>query len=123
MSTTVTSYAPRVLLLSALLSALLLGNSTTVIAATASTEQRLTLAVESGDVIRIPRRAVVMRDGIPGVFVVRDGEARFRMVRTGAVAKQSVEILSGLFGDETLLLDDVSALYDGQPLTSLQQGK
>ena len=68
--------------------------------------------------IRVPATALVYRNGIPGVFVARDGEARFRMVRTGRQANNTITVLSGLFGDETLVLADPQQLYDGMALNS-----
>ena len=67
--------------------------------------------------IRIPRQALVERGGIPGVFVLSPaGEARFRMVRPGNAQGAQVEILSGLHGDETLVLGDLAEVHDGSPI-------
>ena len=66
--------------------------------------------------ISAPQRAVVYRNGIPGVFVAQNGEARFRMVRLGRQTGKTVAVLSGLFGDETLVLAKPEQLYDGMPL-------
>ena len=67
--------------------------------------------------IRIPRTALVERGGIPGVFVLSPaGEARFRMVRSGGTLGAQVEILSGLHGDETLVLGDLADVHDGSPI-------
>ncbi|MDO8703772.1 MAG: hypothetical protein Q7J84_02375 [Sulfuricaulis sp.] len=69
----------------------------------------------------IPRQALVERGGIPGVFVLSaTGEARFRMVRAGRTNDAQVEILSGLHGDETLVLGDLSAVHDGSPIKVLE---
>ena len=67
--------------------------------------------------IRIPRQALVERGGIPGVLVLSPaGEARFRMVRPGGTPGTQVEILSGLHGDETLVLGDLADVHDGSPI-------
>ncbi len=66
--------------------------------------------------VSVPQRAVVYRNGIPGVFVAQNGEARFRMVRLGKQTGKTVAVLSGLFGDETLVLTKPEQLYDGMPL-------
>lgn len=67
--------------------------------------------------ISIPRSALTLRNAIPGVFVVENNEARFRMVRLGKINRSRVDILSGLFGNETLLLDELDAVHDGSPIS------
>ncbi len=82
----------------------------------------LTLNFKPGEQlkIRIPRQAMVERGGIPGVFVLSTtGEARFRMVRAGKTSDTRVEILSGLTGNETLVLGDLAAVHDGNPITAV----
>ena len=79
----------------------------------------LTLNLKPGELLKlsIPRQALVERGGIPGVFVLSaTGEARFRMVRTGSTQGAQVEILSGLRGDETLVLGDLADVHDGSPI-------
>jgi hypothetical protein len=67
--------------------------------------------------IKIPRAALVERGGIPGVFVLNEsGAARFRLVRPGRTSGTQVEILSGLHGNETLVLGDLAAVHDGSPI-------
>jgi hypothetical protein len=72
--------------------------------------------------IRIPHQALVERGGVPGVFVLSSaGEARFRMVRPGGTLGAQVEILSGLHGDETLVLGDLAEVHDGSPINSVSR--
>jgi hypothetical protein len=66
--------------------------------------------------VQIPTAALTERGGIPGVFVLDGGEARFRMVRPGRRAGDRVAILSGLRGDETLVLGDLKDVRDGTPI-------
>ena len=67
--------------------------------------------------IKIPRAALVERGGIPGVFVLNEAdEARFRLVRPGRTSGAQTEILSGLHGNETLVLGDLAAVHDGTPI-------
>ena len=74
--------------------------------------------------IQIPRAALVERGGIPGVFVLSEsGEARFRLVRPGRVSVARVEILSGLHGNETLVLGDLAAVHDGSTITAVSSSK
>jgi len=76
-----------------------------------------------GDVV-IPRAAIIMRGGIPGVFVVSaHGLARFRLVKIGATTAQTAEILSGLSGDETLVLPPFRHIYDGSPVRQSEQSQ
>lgn len=74
---------------------------------------------DDGIHLSIPRTALTMRNGVPGVFVVENNEARFRMVRPGKTGATQVEILSGLFGNETLVLGELEAVHDGSPIKSL----
>jgi hypothetical protein len=77
-------------------------------------------AAPAGDtrvVIRIPQAALVERGGIPGVFVLSaQQQSRFRMVKQGKMGTGQVEILSGLHGDETLVLGDLKSVHDGSPI-------
>lgn len=66
--------------------------------------------------ISIPRAALTSRNGVPGVFVVENDEARFRMVRPGKIGIEQLEILSGLFGNETLILGELELVHDGSPI-------
>jgi len=67
--------------------------------------------------VRVPQAALIERAGITGVYVRHGGRARFRMVKTGAVLGASqIEILSGLTGDEVVVLGNLTNLYDGQPV-------
>lgn len=64
----------------------------------------------------IPAGAYMERSGLPGVFVLSEGQARFRMVRIGKRNAGQLEVLSGLTGDETLVLGDFAEIHDGSPI-------
>ena len=66
--------------------------------------------------LSIPRSTLVYRDAVPGVFVLENGEARFRMVRTGKLGATRATVLSGLFGNEVLLSGDLDQVHDGSPV-------
>ncbi len=66
--------------------------------------------------LTIPRPALIERGGIPGVFVLENHQARFRMVRPGKTMAAQVQVLSGLHGDETLVLGDLTDVHDGTPI-------
>jgi multidrug efflux pump subunit AcrA (membrane-fusion protein) len=64
--------------------------------------------------ILIPRKAVVQRGQLAGVFVVDDaGIARLRLIKTGKSYGESVEALSGLSDGERIVVDGVANVSDG----------
>ncbi|BAU46660.1 hypothetical protein SVA_0078 [Sulfurifustis variabilis] len=67
---------------------------------------------------QVPRGAVVEIGGVPGVYVLEGGHARFRMVRVGTTTRDRAEVISGLEGGEVVVLGDLAALHDGSPVTS-----
>ncbi|HEX9628092.1 MAG TPA: hypothetical protein VGA00_14220 [Acidiferrobacterales bacterium] len=66
--------------------------------------------------VLIPRAALIERGGLPGVFVLQDRLARFRMVKIGKPRGASLEVLSGLHGDEALVLGGLADVHDGSPI-------
>lgn len=73
----------------------------------------LNLETRAGRLL-VPASAIVERGGVPGVFVLTpQGQARFRMIRSGKIVNGRVEILSGLDGDETLVAGDLRDVHDG----------
>jgi membrane fusion protein (multidrug efflux system) len=64
-------------------------------------------------VMVVPINAVVNFSGISRVYVFDDGVARKREVTTGRVLDSRLEILTGLKGDEQVILSGVTKLYDG----------
>ena len=77
---------------------------------------RVGLPVGETTALRVPAAAVVQRGQMEIVFVVDDGKARLRIVRTGRRFGNEVEVVSGMEGGETLVVENASALLDGQPL-------
>jgi RND family efflux transporter MFP subunit len=64
--------------------------------------------------LTIPRRAIVERGQLIGVFVVDDaGIARMRLVKTGKSFDDRVEILSGLGEGERIVTGGAQSLTDG----------
>ncbi len=80
----------------------------------------LTAAANTPAGVLVPRAALVERAGVPGVFVLHEGLARFRMVKAGRAKGNDIEILSGLAGTETLVLGDLKGVRDGSPLQPLK---
>ena len=77
---------------------------------------RLALSVPTQGNVWIPYAALVERSGIPGVFVLENELARFRMVRVGRRDGARLEVLAGLIGNESLVLGDLAAVRDGSPI-------
>ncbi len=66
--------------------------------------------------LRAPAQALVMRGQMEIVFVVKDGAARLRLVKTGKRIGGEIEILSGIERGEEVVSADANALADGQPV-------
>ncbi len=67
--------------------------------------------------LQIPRSAIVDQGGDTAVFIVEDEIARERSVEIGYANKGNVEILSGLTGDETIVVVGQTALKEGSKVT------
>jgi membrane fusion protein, multidrug efflux system len=63
--------------------------------------------------LQIPRVALVESDGEAAVFIVQDGLARRREIRTGLTNAGAVEITEGLTGTESVVIVGQSGLKDG----------
>lgn len=78
---------------------------------------RVTLAMAQAETLTVPAGAVVPFGQMERVFVVDDGKARLRLVRSGAHSNEYLEILSGLAEGEVVIITGNSNLQDGQPVT------
>ncbi len=74
---------------------------------------RVRVPVGERSAMLVPEAAVVRRGQIETVFVVQDGTARLRLVKTGRSLDGNVEIVSGLSGGEQLVVIDAALLTDG----------
>jgi len=77
---------------------------------------RVAMPVGGTSALRIPATAVVLRGQMELVFVVSEGKARLRIVKTGERVGDAVEVVSGVEAGETLVIENASDLVDGQPL-------
>ena len=66
--------------------------------------------------LRVPASALVVRGQLEIVFVVKDGKAQLRLVRTGKRQGDQIGLLSGLSDGETVVVEGAAGLRDGQPL-------
>ena len=63
-------------------------------------------ASQARQVPTVPRRALVQRGSLLGVYVMRDGKPTLRLVRVGSAAEgDRVTIISGLKGGEQVVVD------------------
>jgi membrane fusion protein, multidrug efflux system len=67
-------------------------------------------------VIVAPVAAVTNFGQLERVFLVTDGHVQLRLVRTGTIRGDVVEILAGLAGGETVVLSPPTVLSDGFPV-------
>src|SRR2546422_5483107 len=64
--------------------------------------------------VEVPKSALTVRDGVTGVFLIRDDRAVFKPVVVGAQKEASAEIKEGHVGGETLVADAArNELVDG----------
>jgi RND family efflux transporter MFP subunit len=77
---------------------------------------RVEVPVAETSVLRVPTASVIQRGQMELVFV-RDGDvARLRIVKTGKLIGEEVEIVSGVSPGEQVLTDGIAHLVDGQPI-------
>lgn len=77
----------------------------------ASVTGRVVIETHAGAVM-VPEQSVVLRPAGKVVYVVADGKAAQRMVKTGIKDKGQVEILEGLDAGETVAVDGAGFLSD-----------
>jgi len=66
----------------------------------------------------VPRQAVRARGGETGVYVLADGVAQWRSVRTGAAQDGRVQILSGLQANDEVIVTPHPQLADERPVVA-----
>ena len=66
--------------------------------------------------LTVPAAALIREDNISVVYVVSDGSATRRVIKTGIESGGVVEVLSGLDATETIVVTGQVALRDGSPV-------
>jgi len=75
---------------------------------------RMSIPVGTRSAVVVPEPAVIRRGQLTGVWVVGDqGRASLRWVRLGRAVGDQVEVLSGLEGDETVVVSATVPLAEG----------
>ena len=77
---------------------------------------RLAVPIGEASTIRIPAAAVIRRGQMELVFVVVNGRAQLRIVKTGEHIGDEEEVVSGLNSGEPVVTDGAGNLADGQPV-------
>jgi membrane fusion protein, multidrug efflux system len=67
--------------------------------------------------VTVPIASIVLRPSGKVVFVVEDGIAQQRIVEVGEYMAGKAEVLSGLSGEETIVVNGAGFLTDGSPIT------
>jgi RND family efflux transporter MFP subunit len=78
---------------------------------------RAAMPVGETSALRAPASSVVQRGQMELIFVVMNGHAQLRIVKTGKRIGDEVEIVSGVDAGEQVVVDGAVNLVDGQPLT------
>ena len=74
---------------------------------------RVSVPVRERPAVLVAEGAVVRRGQIESVFVIEEGVARLRLVKTGRRHNGQVEVISGLSGGEKVASKDAHLLRDG----------
>src|SRR5262249_49748242 len=77
---------------------------------------RVLIPVGEGAALRVPAAAMVQRGQMELVFVVADGRAQLRLVRTGKRIGDEIEVVSGITINEQVVSEGAEKLRDGQPV-------
>jgi len=67
--------------------------------------------------LRAPAGALLMRGQLELVFVVAEGKAHLRLVRTGKRLGDDIELITGVEAGEQVVVNPPADLTDGQPVT------
>ena len=78
---------------------------------------RVSVPVSEVKLLLVPQSAVLKRVQMELVFVAKDGKAALRLVKTGKLLEERIEILSGLEEGEPIIVSKTTQLTDGQPVT------
>jgi RND family efflux transporter MFP subunit len=77
---------------------------------------RVAMPVGETTALHVPASAVMSRGQMELVFIVSDGKARLRIVKTGKRMGDEVELVSGVSAGERVVVETVAGLADGQPV-------
>lgn len=79
---------------------------------------RIELPGPPTEALLVPASAVTRFGQMERIFVVADGRAQLRLVKTGATRGDRIELLAGAAAGESVVAAPSATLHDGQPVTS-----
>lgn len=79
---------------------------------------RVELAGPATETLLVPASAVTRLGQMERVFVAADGKAQLRIVKTGAIHGERMELLAGVAAGEQVVAAPPGTLRDGQPVTA-----
>lgn len=77
---------------------------------------RVSVPMGEIDGLRVPSEAVIQRGQLEYIFVVVEGKAQLRLVKTGKHDGKEVELLAGAAAGDRVVISGAAQLRDGQPL-------
>ncbi len=77
---------------------------------------RVAMPVGQTAALRVPTSAVTQRGQMELVFIVSNGKAQLRIVKTGKRIGTEVEVVSGVSAGEKVVIESAAGLADGQPV-------
>lgn len=80
---------------------------------------RLQIPAGNSTALLVPSNAVSLFGQMERIFIVEHGRAVMRLVKTGRIISERIEILSGVNTGETVVLAPPAALRDGSPVSAL----
>jgi len=69
------------------------------------------------DVLSVPLKAIIRDMGLEQVFVVEDGRSVVREVTTGVEQGERAEVITGLSGEERVVVEGQFGLKEGDPVS------
>lgn len=68
---------------------------------------------QNASVIMVPQKAILTTSGLSKVFVVENGKARERIIKTGEIDGELIEIVSGVNSGEVVATSNLDKLQEG----------
>ncbi len=75
---------------------------------------RVAIPAQEEVTLRVPRTALIRRGQIEIVYVANKGRAWMRLVRSGRVYGDTIELLAGISSGEEIVSQEIDSIIDGQ---------